>query len=563
MLFCDFSYLCQLLESNDSRLYKKRVLLDFFLKNDSSIVSRFIDLFTFALLPQGKEAVFQLDEKQIIKYIAEYFSLSIETVIFDIKVCGDIGLYYKANGLDNNKNCSFEVIVELILSLAQAQGKNSQEQKKKLLFHLFDQISPVDGCYILRFFLGSFRIGLSDRTILEVLFDIILLHKMTGISKKYLDYLYGICPNLGYIGFLILEKKTTELLSLSPTIGQVVQSQSAEVYLKAKKQLGLDLSQYSMQPKYDGFRLQVHVKEAEVYCFSRNQLLVNHMFPDIIEYIKLYAQENNFSGILDGEVIGFDFEKAEYASFQETAKRKRKQPLPESLIASGAHYIIFDILLFNDQNSMFQPYQKRISYLDSFRENVCIKHVVTLPLLDESFLQEYYELMINKGYEGLMIKSNQSIYEPGKRTTTWLKYKKVQKDSVEDSIDAVVLGYTIAKGKRKERQLIGSILVGIYDELHDNYTTVAQVGAGGNAALWNTLLEELQKNIITEVPLNVLINKMHMPDYLVNPVLVVALKADKITASKEHTSGTSLRFPRLLCIRLDKNKKQTNILKID
>jgi DNA ligase-1 len=158
-----------------------------------------------------------------------------------------------------------------------------------------------------------------------------------------------------------------------------------------------------------------------------------------------------------------------------------------------------------------------------------------------------------------MIKKGSSLYEPGKRSRNWLKYKNIQKDSMEDTIDLVILGYKLAKGNKKSRQKIGSLLVGHYNRKEDRFESVAQVGSGGDANLWTYLENILNPFIISDIPSNVFINKKHMPDVLINPTVIISIKADCVTTSKEHTSGVSIRFPRLISIRQDKNKFQTHI----
>jgi DNA ligase-1 len=97
----------------------------------------------------------------------------------------------------------------------------------------------------------------------------------------------------------------------------------------------------------------------------------------------------------------------------------------------------------------------------------------------------------------------------------------------------------------------------IYDEKTDAYYSVAQVGSGGNAELWNGIYEALIELQQKEKPVSVNIHESRFPDYFVLPKIVVSVKADLVSVSTEHTSGMSLRFPRLLMMRIDKNEKET------
>lgn len=556
MLFSDFSLICQQLEMDKSRLAKKKIVTNFFLKHDPLTIAKVVNVFNFSWIMGENNTVFQINETQIIKYIAEYLVVSIETVVQAIKELGDVGNYYLSFGKNNNKNIFFMTILDLLIEMATISGKSSQENKKKKLFAIFDQISALDSCYIIRFLIGSFRIGLSDKTIIEILADILVM-KNIQISKKELTYLYGIQNNLGHITELVLSGEKEKLLSLIPQVGVMIQAQAAEIYIKEKIVIDFSSFEYLAQPKYDGFRLQVQIRNNQVFCYSRNGLLVNYMFPDIILAIQEYATKNSIqSAIFDGEVIGYDNKKERYLPFQDTSQRKRKHNINQETVCD-LRYIIFDVLLYNENNMINVPYSIRLNQLKNNEEIKSIKQVSSVLIESSLELEDFYQKMIIEGYEGIMIKKIDSIYEPGRRTRTWLKYKKIQKNSVEDSIDAVILGYNFAKGDRKIRQEIGSLLLGIYDEKNDQYKTIAQVGTGGSAELWKEIFDSIEKYEMKDCLDNIIIHKIHLPDKLVMPELVVSLKADLITISKEHTSGYSLRFPRLLSIRKDKNRYQT------
>lgn len=565
MLFSEFSFLCEALEKTPSRLSKKKLLRAFFLLHTPEAVSEAIHFLTFHFFYEQQAVLFQLDEIQMVKIIAEYTEKDIDSVRKSIKheMSGDIGTYYSVYGRSNLQSPLFQDIFREICEFGAIEGENSQETRKKKIFSLLDKVSKEDARYLLRLFVGTFRIGVSDKTILEVIFEIFLVRygeRYKDIDKKKFEQIYGVFSNLGKIVYFVLTNQIEKLLSVEPKIGMAVQSQTAEVFFKNNALL-LDFSKYSyvIQPKYDGFRLQAHVtKEQEIFLFSRNQILVNHLFPTVTIALKKYALQNSFYGVIDGEVIGFDRLNNFYLTFQDTAKEKReKKKKTDKKESIELQYIIFDLLLFKEVNLMNEAYQKRLQIIESQDEREEIKHVNSFPVFNIKEIEEQHNLCIKNKYEGLMIKDLAAPYEAGKRTRTWLKYKKIQKDSLEDTIDVVILGYTLSKGMRSKRQMIGSLLVGVYDEATQHYTTVAQVGSGGNQALWNVLYENLYTITVSAQLENVFISKAHVPDYFVIPKIVVSVKADLVSLSKDHTAGVSLRFPRLLTIRPDKNEKES------
>jgi DNA ligase-1 len=563
MFFSHISILCKALEAENSRLLKKKILHNFFISHTPSDIK--LAIYFLSLSIENNNAIFQINEITLIKYIAEYLNMDLEKVKNDIKMKGDVGLFFSnLKEITNNTyhQIPLKKINELLIDLQNSKGKESQTEKKNKLFYIFDILNSVDICYIIRFLTGSLRIGLSERTIIEVLHEILLLNNHT-IHKNILFTSYAVCSNIGYIAEKILNNEIEELLLIQPIVGNFIQPQAAEVYIKEKKLLNIREKKYITQPKLDGFRLQIHLNKNCVKLFSRNGILVNDMFPEIIDATKRYAEENNIiNAIFDGEIIGFDLEKNEYLSFEQIAQRKRKYNITNNDNLCKTRFVLFDLLFYNNKNYLDTIYKDRLSIIKELKNNNEIVTIESNTITNEEEIEIAYEKAIREKKEGIMIKDLSSIYEPGKRTRTWLKYKEIQKNSLEDLIDVVVLGFTIAKGNRKNRQNIGSLLVGLYNEKDDRFETLAQVGTGGNTAMWQELEEMIHPLITKELLSNIIINKKHTPDYYISPHIIVSLKADKITKSKDHTSGYSIRFPRIIAIRKDKNRYQTHCLSL-
>jgi len=101
---------------------------------------------------------------------------------------------------------------------------------------------------------------------------------------------------------------------------------------------------------------------------------------------------------------------------------------------------------------------------------------------------------------------------------------------------------------------VGQFLVGIKDG--DFFKTVTKVGTGLTDEQFKELNTRLKKIEIKNMPKQYQVDKSLVPDYWVNPKVVVELAADEITISPKHTSGFALRFPRLIKFRDDKSSDQ-------
>ena len=160
----------------------------------------------------------------------------------------------------------------------------------------------------------------------------------------------------------------------------------------------------------------------------------------------------------------------------------------------------------------------------------------------------------------MIAKKLDGVYKPGAREWNWIKYKKSYSSKIKDTIDCLVMGYDLGKGKRTDFG-IGAFLAGILDEKKDQYLTVAKIGTGLTDEEWKQLKVQSSKFKVQKKPNNYLVNKTMECDIWLTPSIVVEIRADEITKSPVHTAGLALRFPRLERFRDDKNPQEITILK--
>jgi DNA ligase D-like protein (predicted 3'-phosphoesterase) len=169
-------------------------------------------------------------------------------------------------------------------------------------------------------------------------------------------------------------------------------------------------------------------------------------------------------------------ERSKHAFPQEANYAARQAP---------ATYVIFDILEKEGRPLTNLPLVERKRILkDCVTEG---KHTILSEYV-EGQGEVYYEAAVERGIEGIMAKKKTSTYQPGLRSSDWLKIKKV------NSCDCVIFGYTVGEGKRRET--FGALILGLYDKNEPVY--VGKVGTGFSDREMESLMKEFQDLKATE-----------------------------------------------------------------
>lgn len=264
-----------------------------------------------------------------------------------------------------------------------------------------------------------------------------------------------------------------------------------------------------IEVKLDGVRvITIVYPDGTVDQYSRNgKELVN--FPHIKQQIAKHAIFFQEPVVLDGEVMS--------SSFQDLMKQVHRK---SDVTSNDAVLNLFDILTLKDFQAGLSPRTQieRSTWLKSWftpladhMPNVDIVGQVLLDLDNPEHQAKFKEInqkAIAGGYEGIMIKDPEGIYEC-KRSVVWLK----QKPFIEVSL--TVVGVEEGTGKNLGR--LGAFIV---EGVDDGKTIKTNVGSG----LTDNMREvfwEAQKDLIGNI---------------------VEVRADAVTQNQD--GSYSLRFPR-------------------
>jgi len=193
---------------------------------------------------------------------------------------------------------------------------------------------------------------------------------------------------------------------------------------------------WTYEVKFDGYRAIAIKSGKRVTLFSRNLKDVTRMYPSVAAVVSTVKHDV----VLDGEIIALDEEGR--PSFQAL----HHQSSPSSTI----HYYVFDLLRLDGDDLTRTPLETRREELERALEGSRVLRSEALPGTPEQIERAVRSLKM----EGVVAKRRLSIYEPGKRSRSWIKVKFNRrqefviggfKPASSSSFDSLVVGYY--KGK--------------------------------------------------------------------------------------------------------------------
>ncbi len=205
-----------------------------------------------------------------------------------------------------------------------------------------------------------------------------------------------------------------------------------------------DSPDYIYEIKWDGIRTISFLDDKTDMRNKRNKLMIP-LFPELKD---LYSQVKA-KCIIDHELLIL---KNGLPDFYEVQKRALMSNPFKIKLAAGkfpACVIAYDILYYKDKDLTMMPLMERKKYLeDAVMEN----NLISVSRFLENDGIKLFELVKEKGLEGIVAKKKDSLYWQGKKSKDWIKCKVLSDD------DCIICGYI-----KKSNQMI-SLILGQYDE---------------------------------------------------------------------------------------------------
>jgi bifunctional non-homologous end joining protein LigD len=197
----------------------------------------------------------------------------------------------------------------------------------------------------------------------------------------------------------------------------------------------LKASQWAFEGKWDGYRLLVDADHGALCLQSRRGRDVTREYPQLQA---LAADLADHHVVLDGEVVALD--ESGVPSFSEMQNRAR---------STRVEFWAFDILRLDGRWLLRAKYRDRRRLLETLAEG---GGLIVPPLLGGDG-PEAMEHARNNRWEGVIAKKWDSTYQPGRRSSSWIK------DKIWCTQEVVIGGWRQGEGGRSSG--IGALMLGI------------------------------------------------------------------------------------------------------
>lgn len=400
-------------------------------------------------------------------------------------------------------------------------------EKTDLLKICFSRYRPLTLKYFVKVIMGELRVGLQQKMVEEA------VALATGASQEAVREAANRSGDLAQVALAARQGRlhTVEARLFHPMDFMLAKPIAALAEIA-------DPAAWWIEDKYDGIRAQAHLSDSGVVFYTRGLTEVTAAFPELEAALKALRG----SALLDGEIVAWKENRALHFNLLQQRLARKVVPLFLPLEVPIA-FLAYDILYRDGQLLFDRPLEERrsilASALETLGEPVLLAPQYTASSLEQ--LERLFQAARDRGNEGLVLKRRGSLYESGRRSGAWIKWKRPYA-----TLDVVITAAEQGHGRRAS--VLSDYTFAVRSG--DQFFNVGKAYSG----LTDQEIRELTGLLrASEVG-------RYGPALAVRPEVVLEVAFDGVQKSARHKSGFALRFPRILRWRRDKRPEQCDDL---
>ena len=415
--------------------------------------------------------------------------------------------------------------------LQSVKGKGSGARRMGLLGELFARATADEQQFLSALAIGEVRQGALEGVLLEA------VAKAGGLPADRVRRAAMLAGDLGTVATAALsDDREAALAAFQLELFRPVQPMLADSAPTVEEALQAT-GPVALEWKLDGARIQVHRRDDRVAVYSRNLNDVTAAVPEVVDAVRaLPAREL----ILDGEVIALAPDGRPFP-FQITMRRFGRRLDIDALRAERPlSPFFFDMLWCDGVDLLDRPLSERLDRLDAvITSELKIPRVVTANVTEAIRFQEG---ALERGHEGVMVKTLAAPYAAGRRGSAWLKVKTAR------TLDLVVLAVEWGSGRR--HGWLSNLHLGARDPATGSFVMLGKTFKG----MTDEILEWQTRELLAR--------ETGRGDHVVHvrPELVVEIAFNEVQRSSHYPGGVALRFARVKGYRPDKSASEADTI---
>ncbi|MCI4370879.1 MAG: DNA ligase, partial [Thermoplasmata archaeon] len=296
------------LEATTKRLEMRAILSELFLSVPHSELASVVYLSQGQLRPEYEGVELGVATSLGTRAVAEATGAEVAAVAERLKAVGDLGdvaaerLAERGNTGEDHPLDVSEAYLRL-LEVARTSGEGSQDAKIGILRDLLGRASPVEGKYVVRFVMGTLRLGVREATMLDAFAA--AWGGGTKESRLAIEAAFNVSSDLGVVATTLADGGVTALSGITLTVGRPVRPMLAERAKDLAEVLKRMEGTAALEYKYDGLRVQAHLApDGTVRLFSRRLEEISAQFPELLA--DLPKALGTGPAIVEGECVSVD-----------------------------------------------------------------------------------------------------------------------------------------------------------------------------------------------------------------------------------------------------------------